>query len=42
MGGHVSSSVFVGRLEELERFEAAWGRAMNGEPAVVLLGARPA
>jgi DNA-binding NarL/FixJ family response regulator/tetratricopeptide (TPR) repeat protein len=38
MGGRVSSPVFVGRLEELERLEAAWTRAMNGEPAVVLLG----
>ena len=38
MGGRVSSPVFVGRLEELERLKAAWTRAMNGEPAVVLLG----
>jgi hypothetical protein len=38
MGGRVSSPVFVGRVEELERLEAAWTRAVNGEPAVVLVG----
>jgi DNA-binding CsgD family transcriptional regulator/tetratricopeptide (TPR) repeat protein len=38
MGGRVSSPVFVGRVEELDRLEAAETRAMNGEPALVLLG----
>jgi ATP/maltotriose-dependent transcriptional regulator MalT len=38
MGGRVSSPALVGRVEELQALEAAWGRAANGEPAVVLLG----
>jgi tetratricopeptide (TPR) repeat protein len=38
MGGRVSSPTLVGRVEELQALEAAWGRAANGEPAVVLLG----
>jgi len=41
MGGRVASPTFVGRLEELELLEAARVRAANGEPAVVLVGARP-
>jgi hypothetical protein len=37
-----SSPTFVGRIEELELLEAARRRAADGEPAVVLVGARPA
>jgi hypothetical protein len=42
MGGRVASPTFVGRVEELGLLEAARGRAADGEPAVVLVGARPA
>ena len=38
MGSRVSSPTFVGRVEELRALEAAWVRAANAEPAVVLLG----
>jgi DNA-binding CsgD family transcriptional regulator len=38
MGGRVSSPTFVGRIEELKVLEAAWVRAADAEPAVVLLG----
>jgi DNA-binding CsgD family transcriptional regulator/tetratricopeptide (TPR) repeat protein len=38
MGGRVVSPIFVGRVEELQVFEAALGRATNSEPAVVLVG----
>jgi DNA-binding NarL/FixJ family response regulator len=38
MGGRVVSPIFVGRVEELDVLEAALGRAMNSEPAVVLVG----
>jgi DNA-binding CsgD family transcriptional regulator/tetratricopeptide (TPR) repeat protein len=38
MGGRGSSPVFVGRVEELERLEAACVATGNGSPAVVLLG----
>jgi predicted ATPase len=38
MGGRVASPTFVGRLEELQAFEAARRRAADGEPAVVLVG----
>jgi hypothetical protein len=41
MGGRVTSPVFVGRVEELQVLEAAMRRAINGEPAIVLVGARP-
>jgi hypothetical protein len=42
MGGRVVSPTFVGRLEQLQILEAAVVRAANPEPAVVLVGARPA
>jgi hypothetical protein len=42
VGGRVASPTFVGRVEELELLEAARRRAADGEPAVVLVGARPA
>jgi hypothetical protein len=42
MGGHLASPTFVGRIEELELLEAAMRRAADAEPAVVLVGARPA
>jgi hypothetical protein len=42
MGGRMASPTFVGRLEELQTLEAAKRRAADGEPAVVLVGARPA
>jgi predicted ATPase len=38
MGGRVASPTFVGRVEELRALEAAWERAADAEPAVVLLG----
>jgi hypothetical protein len=38
----MASPTFVGRVEELQTLEAARRRAANGEPAVVLVGARPA
>jgi len=38
MGGRVASPALVGRVKELQALEAAWGRAANGEPAVVLVG----
>jgi hypothetical protein len=38
MGGRVASPTFVGRIEELQILEAARRRAVNGEPAVVLVG----
>jgi predicted ATPase len=38
MGGRVVSPTLVGRIEELDVLEAALGRAMNSEPAVVLVG----
>jgi hypothetical protein len=42
MGGRVASPTFVGRAEELSLLEAAQMRAADGEPAVVLVGVRPA
>jgi hypothetical protein len=42
MGGRVASPTFVGRVEELQTLEAATRRAADGDPAVVLVGARPA
>jgi DNA-binding CsgD family transcriptional regulator/tetratricopeptide (TPR) repeat protein len=38
MGGRVASPIFVGRVEELQRLEAARKRAADGDPAVVLVG----
>jgi len=38
MGGRVASPTLVGRIEELELFDAARVRAADGEPAVVLVG----
>jgi DNA-binding CsgD family transcriptional regulator/tetratricopeptide (TPR) repeat protein len=38
MGGRVSSPIFVGRAEELERLETARVGATNFTPALVLLG----
>jgi DNA-binding CsgD family transcriptional regulator/tetratricopeptide (TPR) repeat protein len=38
MGGRVASPTLVGRVEELQVLEAARGRAVDGEPAVVLVG----
>jgi DNA-binding CsgD family transcriptional regulator/tetratricopeptide (TPR) repeat protein len=38
MGGRVASPTFIGRIEELQILEAARRRAVNGEPAVVLVG----
>jgi 2-phosphoglycerate kinase len=38
MGGRVASPTFVGRVEELQVLEAARSRAVDGEPAVVLVG----
>jgi DNA-binding CsgD family transcriptional regulator/tetratricopeptide (TPR) repeat protein len=38
MGGRVATPTFVGRLEELQILEAAWRRATDAEPAVVLVG----
>jgi hypothetical protein len=35
-----SSPTFVGRIEELELLEAAGRRTTDGDPAVVLVGAR--
>jgi hypothetical protein len=42
MGGRVASPIFVGRVEELELLEAARRRAADADPAVVLVGAKPA
>jgi hypothetical protein len=41
MGGRVASPTFVGRVEELHVLEAARVRVADGDPAVVLWGARP-
>jgi predicted ATPase/DNA-binding CsgD family transcriptional regulator len=38
MGGRVASPTFVGRVEELQLLEAARRRAVDAEPAVVLVG----
>src|SRR5215211_4990677 len=38
MGGRMQSPTLVGRVEELQTLEADRRRAINGEPAVVLLG----
>jgi predicted ATPase len=38
MGGRVQSPTFVGRIEEFQTLEAARRRAVNAEPAVVLVG----
>jgi DNA-binding CsgD family transcriptional regulator/tetratricopeptide (TPR) repeat protein len=38
MGGRVASPTFVGRVEELQIFDAARRRAADGDPAVVLVG----
>jgi DNA-binding CsgD family transcriptional regulator/tetratricopeptide (TPR) repeat protein len=38
MGGRVASPTFVGRVEELQTLEAARRRAVDAEPAVVLVG----
>jgi predicted ATPase len=38
MGGRVSSPIFVGRAEELERLETARVGATSFTPALVLLG----
>jgi DNA-binding CsgD family transcriptional regulator/tetratricopeptide (TPR) repeat protein len=38
MGGRVASPTFVGRVQELQTLEAARRRAVDGEPAVVLVG----
>jgi DNA-binding CsgD family transcriptional regulator/tetratricopeptide (TPR) repeat protein len=38
MGGRMWSPTFVGRVEELQTLEAAWRRAANGAPVVVLVG----
>jgi len=38
MGGRVASPTLVGRIEELQLFDAARVRAADGEPAVVLVG----
>jgi DNA-binding CsgD family transcriptional regulator/tetratricopeptide (TPR) repeat protein len=37
MGGRVQSPAFVGRVQELRLLEAAWARALKGDPAVVLV-----
>ena len=42
IGGRVQSPTFVGRVEELQTLEAAQKRAADADPAVVLVGARPA
>jgi hypothetical protein len=41
MGGRLLSPTFVGRVEELQALEAAWGRVADADPAVVLVGVRP-
>jgi ABC-type uncharacterized transport system ATPase subunit len=38
MGGRVASLTFVGRVEELQTLDAVRGRAVDVEPAVVLVG----
>jgi ATP/maltotriose-dependent transcriptional regulator MalT len=38
MGGRVASPTFVGRVEELQTLEAARRRAVDADPAVVLVG----
>jgi hypothetical protein len=40
MGGRVAGLTFVGRGEELQTLDSVRGRAADGEPAVVLVGAR--
>jgi hypothetical protein len=42
MDGRVASPTFVARVEELQTLQAAGRRAADAEPAVVLVGARPA
>jgi hypothetical protein len=42
MSGRMASPTLVGRVEELQALEAARGQAADAEPAVVLVGARPA